>query len=103
MKRPACSAALTRVLDGAAQLSRELGGTRAGTEHLLLALAQEQLSPAGRILDDQGAQCRLLRCMLLTKRAEKPDKAGRQRFSASARQAIACARRCVSRSICFWL
>ena len=61
MKRPAGSAALARVLDGAAQLSRELGSVRAGTEHLLLALAQEQLSPAGRILDDQGAQCRLLR------------------------------------------
>ena len=93
MKRPACSAALTRVLDGAAQLSRELGSVRAGTEHLLLALAQEQLSPAGRILDDQGAQCRLLRCMLLTEHAQRPPKAGRQWFSASARRAIVCAYR----------
>ena len=93
MKRPAGSAALARVLDGAAQLSRELGSVRAGTEHLLLALAQEQLSPAGRILDDQGAQCRLLRCMLLTEHAQRPPKAGRQWFSASARRAIVCAYR----------
>ena len=87
MKRPACSAALTRVLDGAERLAGELGRACAGTEHLLLALAQEQLSPAGRILDDQGAQCRLLRCMLLTKQ-ERPEPSGRQGFSTAAAKAL---------------
>ena len=54
----------------ASRLARELGGAQTGTEHLLLALSQERISQTGRILCYQGAEGRLLRCMLLTKREQ---------------------------------
>ena len=65
MKKPAYSAALDR----ASRLARELGGAQTGTEHLLLALSQERISQTGRILCYQGAEGRLLRCMLLTRQS----------------------------------
>ena len=92
MKKPAYSAALDRVLFRAARLARELGGAQTGTEHLLLALSQERLSQTGRILCYQGAEGRLLRCMLLTKQ-EKPEPSGRQGLSAAAAKALDGARR----------
>ena len=92
MKKPAYSAALDRVLFRAARLARELGGAQTGTEHLLLALSQERLSQTGRILCYQGAEGRLLRCMLLTKQ-ERPEPSGRQGFSAAAAKALDGARR----------
>ena len=49
MKKPAYSAALDRVLFRASRLARELGGAQTGTEHLLLALAQEKISSAGKM------------------------------------------------------
>lgn len=60
MRKPADSAALSGVLGRARGLARELGRPSAGTEHLLLALAQENSSSAGRILRAQGAGGRLL-------------------------------------------
>ncbi|MFR7742384.1 MAG: Clp protease N-terminal domain-containing protein [Acutalibacteraceae bacterium] len=57
-------------------LARELGGAQTGTEHLLLALSQERISQTGRILCYQGAEGRLLRCMLLTR--QEPEPAGRR-------------------------
>ena len=78
MKKPAYSAALDRVLFRASRLARELGGAQTGTEHLLLALSQERISQTGRILCYQGAEGRLLRCMLLTR--QEPEPAGRQGF-----------------------
>ena len=92
MKKPAYSAALDRVLFRAARLARELGGAQTGTEHLLLALSQERLSQTGRILCYQGAEGRLLRCMLLTKQ-ERPEPSGRQGLSAAAAKALDGARR----------
>ena len=76
MKKPAYSAALDRVLFRASRLARELGGAQTGTEHLLLALSQERISQTGRILCYQGAEGRLLRCMLLTRQepAKKIDR-----------------------------
>ena len=47
--------------------SASLGHSYVGTEHLLLALSQERISQTGRILCYQGAEGRLLRCMLLTR------------------------------------
>ena len=87
MKKPAYSAALDRVLFRASRLARELGGAQTGTEHLLLALSQERISQTGRILCYQGAEGRLLRCMLLTKR-EQPEPSGRQGFSGAAARAL---------------
>ena len=87
MKKPAYSAALDRVLFRASRLARELGGAQTGTEHLLLALSQERISQTGRILCYQGAEGRLLRCMLLTKR-EQPKPSGRQGFSGAAARAL---------------
>ena len=78
---------LDRVLCRASRLARELGSPRTGTEHLLLALSQERRTAAGRILCYQGAEDRLLRCMLLT-RQEKPELAGRQGLSAAAARAL---------------
>ena len=87
MKKPAYSAMLDRVLCRAARLACELGSPQTGTEHLLLALSQERLSPAGRILCYQGAEGRLLRCMLLTKQ-ERPEPSGTQGLSAAASKAL---------------
>ena len=86
MKKPAYSAALDRVLFRASRLARELGGAQTGTEHLLLALSQERISQTGRILCYQGAEGRLLRCMLLTR--QEPEPAGRQGLSAAAARAL---------------
>ena len=86
MKKPAYSAALNRVLFRASRLARELGGAQTGTEHLLLALSQERISQTGRILCYQGAEGRLLRCMLLTR--QEPEPAGRQGLSAAAARAL---------------
>lgn len=91
MRKPGYSAVLTRVLSRAEQLAQELGSARTGTEHLLLALAQEPVSPVSRILVCQGAGGRLLRCMLLT----PPDSAAgaKRGLSASATRALESARR----------
>ena len=86
MKKPAYSAALDRVLFRASRLARELGGAQTGTEHLLLALSQERISQTGRILCYQGAEGRLLRCMLLTR--QEPEPAGRQGLSVAAARAL---------------
>ena len=86
MKKPAYSAALDRVLFRASRLARELGGAQTGTEHLLLALSQERISQTGRILCYQGAEGRLLRCMLLTR--QEPEPAGQQGLSAAAARAL---------------
>ena len=86
MKKPAYSTALDRVLFRASRLARELGGAQTGTEHLLLALSQERISQTGRILCYQGAEGRLLRCMLLTR--QEPEPAGRQGLSAAAARAL---------------
>ena len=66
MRKPGYSAALSCVLVRAESAARELGSGVTGTEHLLLALAQEKISSVGKILICQGAEGRLLRCMLLT-------------------------------------
>ena len=86
MKKPAYSAALDRVLFRASRLARELGGAQTGTEHLLRALSQERISQTGRILCYQGAEGRLLRCMLLTR--QEPEPAGQQGLSAAAARAL---------------
>ena len=91
MKKPAYSAALDRVLFRASRLARELGGAQTGTEHLLLALSQERISQTGRILCYQGAEGRLLRCMLLTR--QEPEPAGRPGLSGAASRALDAARR----------
>ncbi len=92
MRRPADSAALSGVLGRARGLARELGRSSAGTEHLLLALAQEKSSMSGRILCAQGAPGRLLRCMLL--RPQEPgEHGGRRGLSAAALRAVYAARR----------
>ena len=98
MKKPAYSAALDRVLFRASRLARELGGAQTGTEHLLLALSQERISQTGRILCYQGAEGRLLRCMLLTKR-EQPQ--GRSTVLGTKHCDLA--RPSASRSICCFL
>ena len=66
MRKPGYSAALSCVRVRAESAARELGSGVTGTEHLLLALAQEKISSVGKILICQGAEGRLLRCMLLT-------------------------------------
>ena len=50
MRKPGYSAALSCVLVRAESAARELGSGVTGTEHLLLALAQEKISSAGKIL-----------------------------------------------------
>ena len=99
MKKPAYSAALDRVLFRASRLARELGGAQTGTEHLLLALSQERISQTGRILCYQGAEGRLLRCMLLTKR-EQPEPSGRQGFSGG--QAAITKKTNIRRDVWWW-
>ena len=47
MRKPGYSAALSCVLVRAESAARELGSGVTGTEHLLLALAQEKISSAG--------------------------------------------------------
>ena len=80
MRKPGYSAALSCVLVRAESAARELGSGVTGTEHLLLALAQEKISSAGKILICQGAEGRLLRCMLLTqpRPAQRPTPSGAQ-------------------------
>ena len=92
MKKPAYSAALDRVLFRASRLARELGGAQTGTEHLLLALSQERISQTGRILCYQGAEGRLLRCMLLTQ-PRPARRSGRAGLSGAASRALDAARR----------
>lgn len=92
MKRPADSVALTGILGRARGLARELGRPSVGTEHLLLALAQESSSPTSRILRAQGAGGRLLRCMLLRPQ-EAAEHGGRRGLSAAAVRALRMARR----------
>ena len=86
MRKPGYSAALSCVLVRAESAARELGSGVTGTEHLLLALSQERISQTGRILCYQGAEGRLLRCMLLTR--QEPEPAGRQGLSAAAARAL---------------
>jgi len=92
VKKPAYSAALDRVLFRASRLARELGGAQTGTEHLLLALSQERISQTGRILCYQGAEGRLLRCMLLTQ-PRPARRSGRPGLSGAASRALDAARR----------
>ena len=47
MRKPGYSAALSCVLVRAESAARELGSGVTGTEHLLLALAQEKISSVG--------------------------------------------------------
>ena len=95
MRKPGYSAALSCVLVRAESAARELGSGVTGTEHLLLALAQEKISSAGKILICQGAEGRLLRCMLLTqpRPARSTPPGARPRASAQL---------CANRSICCW-
>ena len=76
-----------RILEEAHRQAARFGQKQTGTEHLLLALSQERISQTGRILCYQGAEGRLLRCMLLTKR-EQPEPSGRQGLSAAAARAL---------------
>ena len=57
MRKPGYSAALSCVLVRAESAARELGSGVTGTEHLLLALAQEKISSAGKILICQCVDC----------------------------------------------
>ncbi|MFR5761430.1 MAG: Clp protease N-terminal domain-containing protein [Oscillospiraceae bacterium] len=110
MRKPGYSAALSCVLVRAESAARELGSGVTGTEHLLLALAQEKISSAGKILICQGAEGRLLRCMLLTQprpaRRFGPtgiDPAQRPaRSTPHGARPRASARLCANRSICCW-
>ena len=106
MRKPGYSAALSCVLVRAESAARELGSGVTGTEHLLLALAQEKISSAGKILICQGAEGRLLRCMLLTQ-PRPARRSGRPGLSGAASRALdarprASAQLCVNRSICCW-
>ena len=92
MKKPPYSDRLTQIVLRAQTLSCELGGHTAGTEHLLLALAQAHLQPAGRILSCAGAGGRLLRCMLLQPNASPP-REKRTSLSPRARHALLRAQR----------
>ena len=92
MKKPPFSEELTQIVLRAQTLSGELGGRAVGTEHLLLALAQAHLQPAGRILRHAGAEGRLLRCMLLTGAAHTPQERKMNR-TARARRALSCAQK----------
>ena len=92
MRKPGYSAALSCVLVRAESAARELGSGVTGTEHLLLALAQEKISSAGKILICQGAEGRLLRCMLLTQ-PRPARRSGRPGLSGAASRALDAARR----------
>ena len=92
MRKPGYSAALSCVLVRAESAARELGSGVTGTEHLLLALAQEKISSAGKILICQGAEGRLLRCMLLTQ-PRPAQRSGRPGLSGAASRALDAARR----------
>ena len=93
MAKPVYSAAMTRVLARAQQAADELGGGVTGTQHLLLALGQEQATAAGRILCESGAEGRLLRCMLLPEAKKAQMLPQRVRYSAAARRVLLGARR----------
>ena len=92
MRKPGYSAALSCVLVRAESAARELGSGVTGTEHLLLALAQEKISSVGKILICQGAEGRLLRCMLLTQ-PRPARRSGRPGLSGAASRALDAARR----------
>lgn len=92
MRKPGYSAALSCVLVRAESAARELGSGVTGTEHLLLALAQEKISSAGKILICQGAEGRLLRCMLLTQ-PRPARRSCRPGLSGAASRALDAARR----------
>ena len=87
MRKPGYSAALSCVLVRAESAARELGSGVTGTEHLLLALAQEKISSVGKILICQGAEGRLLRCMLLTQ-PRPARRSGRPGLSGAAARAL---------------